>query len=219
MHSESQKLHSSYLVATLLPSGDFGRYTQEKISKGNKMEKIKLFVILFLLFSLFACSEKNENSLSPEELSTQYNDFKNEITSDLSPAKITLERTMCYGTCPIYSLAIYEDGTVEYFGHQYVNSVGLYKSSISKSSLNTLISFATSKGYSDLLNEYYTVIDTAEDGSLIEIQISDLPTKISSLKLVGKRKIVKNYYGAPKWLSEFETKIDSVVNVIKWVGN
>ena len=26
IHAKSQKLHSSYLVATLLPPGDFGRY-------------------------------------------------------------------------------------------------------------------------------------------------------------------------------------------------
>src|SRR5712691_7505714 len=33
---------------------------------------------------------------------------------------ITLERTMCYGTCPAYTLRITGDGSVEYEGMRYV---------------------------------------------------------------------------------------------------
>ncbi|MEO8396969.1 MAG: DUF6438 domain-containing protein, partial [Chloroflexota bacterium] len=33
-----------------------------------------------------------------------------------SNVAITLERTACHGTCPIYTVSIFEDGTVNYEG-------------------------------------------------------------------------------------------------------
>ena len=37
---------------------------------------------------------------------------------------ITLERTVCYGTCPAYTLRITGDGSVEYEGMRYVRVIG-----------------------------------------------------------------------------------------------
>src|SRR5262245_50253000 len=34
--------------------------------------------------------------------------------------RVTLERTQCYGPCPVYTLSVAGDGTVAYFGTRYV---------------------------------------------------------------------------------------------------
>src|SRR3954471_8041193 len=36
----------------------------------------------------------------------------------------SLERGVCYGTCPAYKLTVYRDGKVEYVGKNYVKKIG-----------------------------------------------------------------------------------------------
>jgi hypothetical protein len=44
--------------------------------------------------------------------------------------KIKLERTGCYGTCPIYKIEFNIDGTVEYNDIKYVDKIGKYSGEI-----------------------------------------------------------------------------------------
>lgn len=37
---------------------------------------------------------------------------------------ITFTRTMCYGSCPVYSIDIYDDGIVKWNGICFVSSIG-----------------------------------------------------------------------------------------------
>jgi len=43
---------------------------------------------------------------------------------DLSDVVITLERTPCFGSCPVYSVTIRGDGRVEYIGKKFVRLTG-----------------------------------------------------------------------------------------------
>jgi hypothetical protein len=182
------------------------------------MYKLKLVPASILFLLLLTCTENADKILSPEELSEKYNLFKTEIISEYGTAKITLERTACYGFCPIYAVAIYESGKVEYFGYQFVEKAGFYTSNISSNSIDDLLNFAVEHGYDNLENEYFYVCDTTDTGEILTYTVSDLPTKITSIVSGGNRKTIKNYYGGPYWLALFERKIDSTVNVSKWVG-
>jgi len=51
---------------------------------------------------------------------------------DLETVKITLERTECYGFCPIYTLTIQGDGTVVYDGKDFVKTKGRVEITIPK---------------------------------------------------------------------------------------
>jgi hypothetical protein len=181
-----------------------------------KISHLILSSIIFIICSY--CSNEKSEVLSPEELENQYFDFVNNITSDSSSAKITLQRTQCFGSCPVYAIAIFEDGKVQYYGKMNVEKIGLHLSTISLDELNSLVTFAKLKDYPSLNDSYTTKADTAEDGTIYQISVSDLPTQITSLKIDGIRKIVRNYFGGPSWLTEFENKIDLSVNVKKWVG-
>ena len=53
---------------------------------------------------------------------------------------ITLERTICFGTCPDYMLTILGDGTVIYEGRMFVRIEGTLTTTISEDKIKQLLS-------------------------------------------------------------------------------
>jgi hypothetical protein len=107
----------------------------------------------------------------------------------------TLERTACYGTCPMYSLTVYRDGTVEYNGEQFV-----------KTQLDDLF---TSAHYFDLKDAY------------TDYDVTDNPSAKTSYSSGGKTKTIDHYYGdsdAPEVLSTIEDGIDKIVHIEQFIG-
>jgi hypothetical protein len=144
------------------------------------------------MISFSSCKSLNSNSSI--DFAEEYKKFIIKITSDESV--ITLERTVCFGTCPIYAVAIYEDGTVSYFGYANVKNTGVDYKKISKESVVSLVSYAYERGYFNLLDNYETKIDTI-DGKVYHQTVTDLPSKVTSLRINSKRKIINNYFGGP----------------------
>src|SRR2546427_11388530 len=69
-------------------------------------------------------------------------------------ALITLERTVCYGPCPIYKLTIIADGTVTFEGRQNGKVKGLVKSRINRDDLRNLMAVVEAASYFSLNNSY-----------------------------------------------------------------
>lgn len=127
-----------------------------------------------------------------------------------APAKykgvtITLERTACYGICPVYKLTIYGDGKVNYTGEKYVTTTGTETTHIPAQEVVRLVDKFYEVKYFTLQNKY-----TAS--------VTDLPTTITSITIDGKTKQIEDYYGAPKELRELENIIDQTVRSSQWVG-
>ena len=123
---------------------------------------------------------------------------------------ITIQRSACYGTCPIYSAKIYADGTVVYVGKEYVKEKGERRFKITPETVQQLIEEFERIDYFSLKDKY----DADENG----ISPTDLPTTTTSICLDGKKKKVVNYYGAPRKLNELEDKIDSLAGLSKYLG-
>ena len=129
-------------------------------------------------------------------------------TVDLDGVIITLERTACYGFCPIYSLTIHGDGTVIYEGEDFVETVGKAETIISIEKVEQLISEFEKVNY-DSLKDTYT-----------EKTITDAPSVITSITRNEKTKTVEHYHGdfdAPEELTGLEDKIDEIVNSERWI--
>lgn len=127
---------------------------------------------------------------------------------DLETVKITLERTECYGFCPVYTLAISGDGTVIYDGKDHVQTLGEIETTIDKGKIEKLVEKFEAVDYFSFNNEY------------TERTITDAPTVITSITLDGKTKTVKHYHGdfnAPEKLTELEDYIDEIVNSSQWI--
>jgi hypothetical protein len=135
---------------------------------------------------------------------------------DYSDLVITLQRTACFGTCPIYKLTVYGDGRVEYEGGQFVAVEGAQTATITIDQVKALVTAFEQADYFNLPDNY-----TAP--------ATDLPTTITSVTFNGQTKTIENYGGcfgevagtdkAPQALCDFEVLIDTVTNSAQWVGN
>ena len=106
---------------------------------------------------------------------------------------ISLQRTACFGTCPIYKIEIYTDGSGIYTGTRFVKNIGISKFQLSKTDVNKILEFANRIGFSRMKNEYSE-------------PITDLPTTYITIK----NKKIKDYTGAPKELKKLEELIDQI---------
>jgi len=128
-----------------------------------------------------------------------------EISSDKPDiTEIGLERTLCYGTCPAYSVIIKSDGTFKYTGHKFVDRLGNYTGSVSKWELRTLLQFINDSNYNFFKNSYFT-------------GVTDHPTVYTMVKMNGKTKVISNYANSgPTKLWAIEQLIDKLLLEAKW---
>jgi hypothetical protein len=169
-------------------------------------------------FSFIRCTEANKWGRNPmvrrESLSLLLSfSFVLLITGypcahDLSGVIITLERTMCFGKCPVYTLTIYGDGTVNYEGKKHVAVMGSQMARISENKVSQLIDEFMRINYFSLKDSY------------TRRGMTDMPSAITSIRIGGREKTVHHYYGdrtAPPELKELEKKIDQIAGSAMWV--
>jgi hypothetical protein len=129
-------------------------------------------------------------------------------------AEITLERTACFGTCPVYSVRITGDGAVEYIGKQYVRVVGPARKRISVAAVQQLLEFIERAGYFQMEPEYrYLIGPNGSRGS-----VTDLPTTTTSVRIGDRRHRIVDYAWAPDALREIERAIDRAAGTARWIS-
>ena len=112
-----------------------------------------------------------------------------------SPKKIiSLEKTACFGRCPVFTIIIYNNGECLYNGMKFVKKSGEYNLKINKQEINKILSQAKEIGFDNLKNEYSE-------------RITDLPT---TYIMINNKKI-KDYYGAPSELKDLEKLIEEII--------
>ena len=121
---------------------------------------------------------------------------------------ITLERTACFGFCPVYTLTVQGDGTVVYEGIDFVRVKGRAEITITKEKVEQLVSEFKEVDYFSLNDKYN------------ERTITDAPSVITSITIDGKTKTIEHYHGdfnAPEQLIELENRIDEIINSKQWI--
>lgn len=115
-----------------------------------------------------------------------------------------IQRTPCYGSCPIYTISVYNTGFATYEGERFVEHEGYYGAFISRNVLNTLQNMAREIGFLELQDRY-------DDPG-----ITDIPSTITTIRLDGQLKTVVNRDGGPEKLREFEKFFDSLFKEVEW---
>jgi len=141
-------------------------------------------LVLLLVVSSCGSSKKSSNPEANKE--------KKELI-------IALERTACYGTCPIYKIEVFSDGSAMYYGERFVDNLGKYTFNVSQETINYILKKAVEIRFFEMEDKY-----TAD--------ITDLPKTIVFIKKDRKKKKIIDYYGAPKTLKEFESLVDGCVD-------
>ena len=122
---------------------------------------------------------------------------------------IRIERGPCFGTCPVYKMTLYGDGTVRYDGKDHVSARGSQTAVIAPEKVKELAGEIERSGFFNL-RDFYT-----------EVSVTDAPTVFLYIAVDGKKKQVKHYLGdfnAPKTLETIETRIDEVAGTGRWTG-
>jgi|TARA_B110000914_G_scaffold109065_1_gene95521 hypothetical protein len=106
---------------------------------------------------------------------------------------ISLNKTACFGTCPVYKIKIYNNQSAIFEGVKFVEKEGSYNFKISKKEINTILNKAKKINFQKMEDEYTELI-------------TDLPTTY----IMINNKQIKDYYGAPKELKELEEIIENI---------
>lgn len=122
----------------------------------------------------------------------------------VQPIEITIQRTVCYGTCPDYEVTLRGDGTVRYTGRQYVRITGTHSWKVDPAAVRALAREMEQAGYFELKDEYTAMI-------------TDNPTTWTTLTIGPRTKKIKDYFAGPKKLKELQQRIDEVAGVKKYV--
>ena len=122
--------------------------------------------------------------------------------------RITLQRTPCYGPCPVYRVTVSGTGEVEYFGEAHVDKSGAHRWRISWRRLQRLAEAFERARYSRLEDSYTSREFTDAPGCLTSIEYED-----------GSSRSVDHYHGdpaAPTALTELEDEIDRILGVERY---
>ena len=129
---------------------------------------------------------------------------------------ITLERTACFGTCPIYKLEIFADGQVVYEGKDFVRRKGKVQGRMTKAAVQQLVREFNRINYMSLDDEYIS------EGPNCPEWWTDSPSAVTSINWKGRKKTIRHYHGCRgakvlDQLTALETKIDQLANTKRWV--
>lgn len=145
--------------------------------------------------------EKQEENLSkeiPEEIKVLHSEL-----SDSTFARI--QRTSCFGRCPIYVLTVYKSGFAKYHGQKWTDREGDYTMKFDSKKLTKLAEAAEKMGYFSMENIYDNP------------QVTDLPATITTLSIKNGFKTVINRYGGSENLRIFENFFDEIFKSDEWV--
>jgi len=120
-----------------------------------------------------------------------------EKTSNTNSVLLTLEKTMCRGQCPVYSLSIFENGLAQYIGKENVEKIGTYEKNLSSSEIKSLKTAFNQANFFDFEDEYTALV-------------TDLPSTYISYTQNGRTKKIRDHYGAPEALKKLEELLIAV---------
>jgi hypothetical protein len=126
--------------------------------------------------------------------------------------KIVLERTPCFGTCPVYTVTVLSSGQVEFAGEDHVKVKGSQTGRISAEDFARLVKKIAEINFFNLRSRYD---GKNPDGS--GTTVTDLPTRKTSVTRGGETKTVENYFRGPPGLNELEDLIDKLTKSAKWI--
>ena len=121
-------------------------------------------------------------------------------------SEISIERTACFGDCPVYSLTLHADGAVEYYGDASAEPLGAHHGKIDTDYFDQLARLAEDIGWFGL-------------GSNYACHVTDNPTTYTSLVRAGARKTIRHHaptMSGPPRLYFFERTLDDYRRFIAW---
>lgn len=179
---------------------------------------MKKIILFFCVLTIFGCSRKNTKVIQepttdkPEiviekEKIDPIIEEEPEAPVEVPPYLVAvLEKTGCYGTCPVFEARLFSNGHLTYHGKEDVARLGLYEAWADLSLLEKVKEAAYQVGYFKLSDVY----------PVNQRSIDDIPITITYLNFDEKEKTIMNNYGSPKSLKNFESTLEKLLLNVDW---
>jgi len=132
--------------------------------------------------------------MKEEQPPNEANDYYQMVSKEIPEnAFARIQKTACFGRCPIYTMTVFDDGRVEYYGRKFVEKEGRHFAKATPKMLSDLLAKAKEINFFELDNIY------DKQG------ITDLPSVIITIKNEEGFKTVVNRYNGPQELIKLET--------------
>jgi Domain of unknown function (DUF6438) len=157
-----------------------------------------------VLFGISACAPRTAGVRPDEQADTNTN----------VPA-VVLERSPCFGSCPVYTLSVSPDGEVSYEGRAHVKQLGAATARIPKQQVDSLLHELDRAGYFGFADRY--VPSEPACGRYA----TDSPSAKTSVTYRGRTKTIMHDYGCgsvPGALTVLERRIDEMLGSGRWTG-
>ncbi len=116
---------------------------------------------------------------------------------------LSMERTPCYGRCPVYTINLYENGLLIYNAKQFTDTSGCFYRVLSKYEITEVKDRFNNSGFFKMSNQY------PEDKKTP----TDLPSCILFFSNEDQQKtIIDKRWQTPETLTALEKSVDSLVN-------
>jgi hypothetical protein len=182
------------------------------------MKKNMLFI--FSMIIVGACTKKIVEKTTDANKSIQVTTVQEVIPPDLplplermkipkgidENLMVSLQRTACFGKCPVFTVEIFKDGKVTYSGLAHVVKRGSYAAIAEADFIEKI-----QKRAKEI--EFFKMSDKYPQG---DIQIVDIPSTLTYIRLGEKGKLITDNYDAPKDLIEFEKWLEKELDTLEW---
>lgn len=115
-----------------------------------------------------------------------------------------IERTPCFGQCPVYSMSIYQSGRAELEGRKFFDFIGTYTVKFTESEMIQIKQWADQSGFWKM-------------NTVFDAPVTDLPSTTTILVTDYGTKWVYNRMNAPDALREFETNVETLIKDKQWM--
>lgn len=116
---------------------------------------------------------------------------------------ISMKKTICFGSCPVYEIKIFDDLKVSLIGEKYLDQIGSFEAKISKTRLSELTEMFSEAKFFEFEDKYYEAY-------------SDLPTTYIMFSQDDQSKEIMDYYGAPEALKSLEAEVALLLEELDW---
>jgi hypothetical protein len=133
----------------------------------------------------------------------------------VAASAVSLERTPCFGGCPVYTISVSATGRVTFERRAHVRRLGTFSAEIPKRQVDALLVELERAGYFGFASRY--AVSEVACGRYV----TDLPSAISSATVGGRTKRIEHDHGcgsAPGALQVLEQRIDEVLGSGRWTG-
>ncbi|MGB0917005.1 MAG: DUF6438 domain-containing protein [Flavobacteriales bacterium] len=163
------------------------------------MKNLLLSLTVLVSAASFIGCKSTEKSAS----ATSTSSAQAETTMASEPQLLaSIQRTACYGQCPMYKATFLDNGEVKYVGKRFVENIGTYTALIPAEKVQQI---------KDMAREYkYFELD-----SLYPTPISDFPSCLTEVRLNGISKRVVNRRSPPENLRDFEKYLDGILKEVE----